>query len=163
MNKYFIILLSILSFQLNAQINNGNYSEWSFKDSLSGGEANIILDKKLENIVKAKEQSICLNEALKPPRELTPDEKCAKQQKIMGYKIQIFYTKDRSAAEKVRDDFSKKFPNLTPELIYASPDYRVLVGDYFTRASASDDLRRIKRTYPAAFAVQWRIWCRKAI
>src|SRR5690625_1107637 len=48
MNKYFIILLSILSFQLNAQINNGNYSQWSYKDSISGGEANIILDKKLE-------------------------------------------------------------------------------------------------------------------
>src|SRR5690625_3108923 len=87
MNKYFIILLSILSFQLNAQINNGNYSQWSYKDSISGGEANIILDKKLENIVKAKEQSICLNEALKPPRELTPDEKCAKNKKLWAIKF----------------------------------------------------------------------------
>lgn len=163
MNKYFIILLSILSFQLSAQINNGNFNVWSYKDSISGGEANISLDKKLEKIIKDKEESECLNEALKPPRELTPDEKCARQQKIMGYKIQIFYTKDRSAAEKVRDDFGKRFPNLTPELIYASPDYRVLVGDYFTRTSASDDLKRIRRIYPGAFAVQWRIWCRKAI
>ncbi|MDD3772764.1 MAG: SPOR domain-containing protein, partial [Weeksellaceae bacterium] len=58
--------------------------------------------------------------------------------------------------------FASQHPDMTPELIYASPDYRILVGDYFTRQSASDDLRKIQRNYPGAFAIQYRIWCRKA-
>jgi len=63
----------------------------------------------------------------------------------------------------MKNDFSKQFPKLTPELIYTNPDWKILVGDYFTRQAASSDLRQIQKTYPAAFPVQWRVWCRKAI
>lgn len=163
MNKYFIILLSLLTIQLSAQELGQELNVWSFTDTISGGESNIVLDKELENLLKSKEKDVCYREPPKAPKPLSPADKCAKQQKIQGYKIQIFYSKDRNAAEKVRADFSRNFPNLTPELIYASPDYRILVGDYFTRASASSDLRKIKRSYPAAFPVQWRVWCRKAL
>ena len=163
MNQFFIIICALVSLQISAQSNNPIPNTWSYKDSISGGEANIILDKKLENILRAKEKSVCVRNEPKPPTLLSPADRCAKQQKIMGYKIQIFYTKDRNAANKVMDDFRKSHPNLTPELIYASPDYRILVGDYFTRASASNDLRSIKRIYAGAFPVQYRVWCRKAI
>lgn len=133
------------------------------KDSISGGEFSMDIDEGLAQLMMSKEQKVCNKAVYVPPKKLTPADKCATQQKIMGYKIQIFYTKDRNAAEKVKNDFSRQFPNLTPELIYASPDYRILVGDYFTRQSASSDLRRIQRTYASAFSVQWRVWCRKAI
>ncbi len=129
----------------------------------NGGEFSMDIDKDLAQILMSKEQKVCNKPEYVPPKKLTPADKCATQQKIMGYKIQIFYTKDRDAANKVKNDFSRQFPSLTPELIYASPDYRILVGDYFTRQSAGGDLRRIQRTYPSAFTVQWRVWCRKAI
>lgn len=150
------ILCTSLAFSQDA-------STWDFKDSIRGGELTIHLDKKLENILKGKEKSVCQKNVYVPPVKLSPADKCATQNKIMGYKIQIFYTKDRSAAEKVKNDFARQFPSLTPELIYASPDYRILVGDYFTRQTASNDLRKVQRTYPAAFPVQWRVWCRKAL
>jgi len=133
------------------------------KDSIQNGGFSMEIDKGLAEIISSREQKVCEKTVYVPPKKLTPADKCATQQKIMGYKIQIFYTKDRDAANKVKNDFSRQFPSLTPELIYASPDYRILVGDYFTRQSAGADLRRIQRTYPSAFSVQWRVWCRKAI
>ncbi|MFA5620541.1 MAG: SPOR domain-containing protein [Weeksellaceae bacterium] len=130
-------------------------------DSVNGGSFIIRLDSKLKEFLIEKE-NCTPPKGPSPSTPLTPEERCAKQNKIMGYKIQIFYTKDRNAAEKVRSEFADKYPDLTPELVYASPDYRILVGDYFTRNSAASDLRRIRRNYPGSFAVQWRVWCRKA-
>lgn len=135
---------------------------WATTDSISGGSLTLTLAPELERMLKTKEAEVCKRTIYEPPRKLSPADKCATQQKIMGYKIQIFYTKDRQAAEKVRSDFSNQHPEMTPELIYASPDYRILVGDYFTRETARSDLRRIQRKYPGAFTVQWRVWCRKA-
>lgn len=133
-------------------------------DSIRGGELNIELDSRLSNLISHTEKRTdCPRNEYIPPRKLTPAEKCLNQNKIMGYKIQIFYTKDRNAAEKVKNDFSKQYPGFDPELIYLAPDYRILIGDYFTRKSAGSDLRKIQRNYPGAFSVQWRVWCRKAI
>jgi len=156
-------LLLIITIFLFSGVYAQDMTVWSFKDTISGGQLDIHLDPKLEAILKGKEKKICQKTVYVPPKKLTPADKCATQNKIMGYKIQIFYTKDRSAAEKVKNDFAKQYPSLTPELIYASPDYRILVGDYFTHQSANQDLRKIQRAYPAAFPVQWRVWCRKAI
>lgn len=163
MIKYLIFALVCIGFPSLAQTQTESHSNWVLNDSISGGKVSIDLDKRLENLVKSKEQKVCKKNVYVPPKKLTAADKCATQQKIMGYKIQIFYTKDRAAADKVKNDFARQHPNLTPELIYASPDWRILVGDYFTRQSANSDLRRIQKSYPSAFAVQWRVWCRKAI
>lgn len=163
MGKYLFFVCVFMSIQLFAQTSEDIPTTWVYNDTISGGIVSIDLDKRLENLIRSKEQKVCKKNVYVPPKKLTPADKCATQQKIMGYKIQIFYTKDRDAANKVKNDFARQHPNLTPELIYASPDWRILVGDYFTRQSASSDLRRIQKAYPSAFAVQWRVWCRKAI
>lgn len=164
MYKYYKIIFCFLllgSFAI-AQNLIPNQSTWTIKNDDEGGSLTIFLDESLETLLKEKEAAICDKTGYAPPVPLTPAEKCAKQNKILGYKIQIFYTKDRDTANRVKNDFASQHPDMTPELIYASPDYRILVGDYFTRQSASDDLRRIQRNYPGAFAIQYRIWCRKA-
>jgi hypothetical protein len=161
--RYCAIILFFSFFNsLFAQNTKSDTTLWFVNNTERGGEFSVNMDKKIATILKSKEKSVCNQAIYTPPKKLTAADKCATQQKIMGYKIQIFYTKDRDAANKVKDDFANSFPGLTPELIYASPDYRILVGDYFTRQSASSDLRRIQRSYPAAFPVQWRVWCRKA-
>ena len=162
MRNLLITSLILVSFGLSAQNAENDTTQLFVKNTANGGEFNMNTNKEIAALLKAKEKKVCNKTIYSPPKKLTPADKCATQQKIMGYKIQIFYTKDRDAANKVKDDFAKSFPGLTPELIYASPDYRILVGDYFTRQSANSDLRRIQRTYPAAFPVQWRVWCRKA-
>jgi len=163
MRNFIFLVLVIFSVNCFSQTSKSDTTIWFVNDSENDSGLSINMDKKLAQIMKGKEKLVCNKTLYNLPKKLTPADKCATQQKIMGYKIQIFYTKDREAANQMKNDFSKQFPGLTPELIYASPDYRVLVGDYFTRQSASSDLRRIQRTYSAAFPVQWRIWCRKAL
>jgi len=163
MNKLLFLTL-IFGFSIGMAQNSKTDSLYIFaQNTENGGEFSMEIDQQLAQLITSKEQKVCNKPVYVPPKKLSPADKCATQQKIMGYKIQIFYTKDRNAANKVKNDFSKQFPSLTAELIYASPDYRILVGDYFTRSSASPDLRRIQKSYPSAFSVQWRVWCRKAI
>jgi len=163
MRNFILLFFTILAVNCFSQTSKSDTTLWFVNDSVKGGGLSINMDKKLAQMMKGKEKLVCNKTIYNPPKKLTPADKCATQQKIMGYKIQIFYTKDRDAANQMKNDFSRQFPGLTPELIYASPDYRILVGDYFTRQSASSDLRRIQRTYPGAFPVQWRVWCRKAL
>ena len=80
----------------------------------------------------------------------------------MGYKIQIFYTKDRAKAEKIQSEFNAKFPNLSSEIKYLQPDFKVLVGDYLTKNSAGKDFNRLKRVYPGSFIIQFPVRCRTA-
>lgn len=162
MQKFFILLFVFLWSASYAQLDPTTENVWEIQDSISGGSLSIHLDKDLETLLKSKEKTVCERVKVAPPRPLTPAEKCATQQKIMGYKIQIMYTKDRETAMKAKNDFAKLFPGLTTEISFASPDWRVLVGDYFTRESARADLRKVQKTFPGAFTVQWRVWCRRA-
>ncbi|MDG4949982.1 SPOR domain-containing protein [Weeksellaceae bacterium KMM 9724] len=136
----------------------------SVKDSLSGGSYNLNVNSAIDSLVQKTVKAKCY----KPVVEVKPDEDrenfdpCAQNPKVMGYKIQIMYTKDRNAANRAQADFAKNFPSLVPEMVYTRPDYRVMVGDYFTKRSAGMDLASVKKKYPGAFLVQWRVWCRKA-
>lgn len=162
--KKLILLIALFQFLFSFGQNTPGETIKLINDSIRGGELNIEIDSRLSSLVNYTEnRTDCPRNEYVPPRKLTPAEKCLNQNKIMGYKIQIFYTKDRTAAEKVKNDFAKQYPGFDPELIYLAPDYRILIGDYFTRKSAGSDLRKIQRNYPGAFTVQWRVWCRKAI
>jgi hypothetical protein len=160
-NGLLITLLLVMGFCIGQ--NSERESLTLVNDSITRGNLTIDIDSRLSELINFSDKKDCPNLKLEPPRKLTPAEKCVNQNKIMGYKIQILYTKDREAAEKVKNDFARQNPGYTAELVYLAPDYRVLVGDYFTRKSAGPDLRKIQRTYPAAFTVQWRVWCRKAL
>lgn len=136
----------------------------SVKDSLSGGSYNLNVNSAIDSLVQKTVKAKCY----KPEVQVESNEDrenfdpCAQNPKVMGYKIQIMYTKDRNAANRAQADFAKNFPSLVPEMVYTRPDYRVMVGDYFTKRSAGMDLASVKKKYPGAFLVQWRVWCRKA-
>lgn len=160
-NYLFIIMTFLLTLSYGQDTELWNVDN----DTVSGGKFVMDISPELKQSLLGKEKSVCKKSTayVSPKKPLSPADRCAKQNKIMGFKIQIFYTRDRNAANKVKNDFSRQHPSLTPELVYASPDYRILVGDYFNRKSAQADLRRIQKSYPSAFTVQWRVWCRKAI
>jgi len=160
MKKYIFLIFTFCISTLYAQ---NERVEVVVTQNENGGSFKMDIDKAIFTELSQKEEAVCEKIVPPKPRELSPAEKCATQQKIMGYKIQVLYTKDRNAAEKVKNHFAKNFPSLTVELRYNAPDYKILVGDYFTKQSASSDLKRIQRTYPSAFSIQDRIWCRKAI
>lgn len=140
------------------------YGQSYAKDSVSGGSYTIIANPAIDSLVQNVTKAKCLNpiENSKPQADPINIDPCSQSQKVLGYKIQVMYTKDRNNASRVRAEFAKNFPQLVPEMVYTQPDYRVIAGDYFTKRSAAMDLNAVKRKYPGAFLVQWRVWCRKA-
>lgn len=148
-------VLFLFSFSVWAQ----NYAI----DSLSGGEYRIESIAALDSIISSSVMATCSRPQSNINSETNSDiDICARTPKVLGYKIQILYTKDRGVAERTLANFSRSYPNLMGEMQYSRPDYRVLVGDFFTKQSAAADLSRVKKAYPGAMLVQWRVFCRRA-
>lgn len=131
------------------------------------GTLKIELDQRINQVITAKEDASCPVAVKKvvvkkeAPKANAADP-CATQAQINGFKIQIYYSKNRSDADKVRNEFENSYPNLSAQVVYFAPDYRVLVGDYFTKSSASPDIRRLKSKYNSSFAIPYKVLCRKA-
>jgi len=63
----------------------------------------------------------------------------------------------------VKAYFRRRFPNLKVETDASlRPNYKILAGSYFTKASASGDLSRIKQYFKSAIPVQYRVFCVEA-
>ncbi|TGN23056.1 SPOR domain-containing protein [Empedobacter tilapiae] len=134
---------------------------------INNGTLNIEIDSRINTILKTKEDATCtyatpVKKNTEKKATVQSSDPCAGNPQINGFKIQIYYSKDRKDADKVRNEFMRSYPDLSAQTVYYSPDYRVLVGDYFTRASASKDIRRLKSKYNSAFSIPFKVLCRKA-
>lgn len=132
----------------------------------NNGKLTIEIDQKINNIITAKENDSCPIVKKAPVKKETTksnnSDPCATQNQINGYKIQIYYSKNRAEADKVKNEFERNFPNLSTQVVYFTPDYRVLVGDYLSKNSASSDIKKLKTKYNNAFAIPHKVLCRKA-
>jgi len=129
------------------------------------GTLKIELDSKINKIITAKENENCVTITPKNTKKETKtnsSDPCANQNQINGFKIQIYYSKNRAEANKVKAEFENTYPNLSAQVVYYAPDYRVLVGDYFTKKSANPDIKRLKSKYNSAFSIPYKVLCRKA-
>lgn len=64
-----------------------------------------------------------------------------------GYRVQIYNGNDRVKATSVRNDFMRRFPGVATYLTYVSPQFRVKVGNFRTRAEAEDVYRQATTLY----------------
>ncbi len=53
-----------------------------------------------------------------------------------GYRVQIYSGNDRNKATAAKIDFMRRFPDVHTYMTYVSPQFRVKVGDFRTRAEA---------------------------
>lgn len=133
----------------------------------NNGTLKIELDQRINQVITAKEDASCpvavkkVVEKKESPKATAADP-CATQTQINGYKIQIYYSKNRADAQKVKNEFDNSNPHLSSQVAYFAPDYRVLVGDYFTKGSASSDIRKLKSKYNSSFAIPYKVLCRRA-
>lgn len=130
------------------------------------GKLTIELDEKINNIITAKEKETCViatpKTVKKDTNKANSSDPCANQNQINGFKIQIYYSKNRSDADKIKNEFERAYPGMSAQVAYFAPDYRVLVGDYFSKNSANPDIRRLKSKYNSSFAIPYKVLCRKA-
>jgi len=69
-----------------------------------------------------------------------------------NYKIQIFYG-DNGEARKTLSDFKREFKNLDGTIIFASPTYKVWIGNFKTRIEAEKNLVDVRKKYPYALLI----------
>ena len=63
-----------------------------------------------------------------------------------NYQIQI-YNGDSENAKKTFSTFKKEFKNYDGTIVFNTPTYKVLIGNFKTRIEAERSLNEIKRTY----------------
>ncbi|GGG43731.1 SPOR domain-containing protein [Epilithonimonas arachidiradicis] len=160
--KLFIISALFCFYQIDAQY-------VVKKDTLSGTELSFSFDERVNSALEKIEGNCnritdapakTPTKILVPSRELTTAEICRKNPKIMGYKIQVVTVKSNEEARKIATEFRSNFRNLKVETDASlRPNYKILAGSYFSRQSAAEDLRNVKKVYPTALVVSYAVFC----
>jgi hypothetical protein len=70
-----------------------------------------------------------------------------------GYRILAYSGTQRKAWLDIRDAIVKRVPEERDYPIYTQPNYRLKIGDYFTRVEAQQVLQRIKDIIPNAMII----------
>ena len=76
-----------------------------------------------------------------------------------GFRIRLYFASSRTAREEsaaVIRRFSAMYPNIQAYRTYASPNFKVTVGNFRTRLEAEALLRKLKGDFPDAFIVRER-------
>ena len=76
---------------------------------------------------------------------------------IEGYTIQIYSGQTREDANNAKKKMVEEVPDLTADLQYIQPKFRVRVGNYFTKLEAQKDLMRLKPIFPNAILIPEKI------
>ncbi|MCF6213040.1 MAG: SPOR domain-containing protein [Flavobacteriaceae bacterium] len=75
-----------------------------------------------------------------------------KDHPTVGYRIQLYYGNE-TIAYNYKDKFEKIFPTQTANIEFATPDWKVMVGNYRTRISADSAIVAIKKQFLGAVVV----------
>jgi hypothetical protein len=69
------------------------------------------------------------------------------------YRIQIFSGKS-DEAKKTLTDFRREFTDIDGTIIFNTPNYKVMVGNFKTRIEAERNLVEIKKRYKSVFLIK---------
>jgi len=70
----------------------------------------------------------------------------------MGYKIQLYYGNE-TVAYKIKYKFEKIFPDQKVKIIFTTPDWKVMVGNFRRRIKADSTIIAIKKKFIGAVVV----------
>ena len=76
---------------------------------------------------------------------------------IDGYTIQVYSGTKREDALNVKKQLLQTVPNVSSDLQYEQPNFKVKSGRYYTRLEAEKDFKEIKKYFPAAIVVPGQI------
>jgi hypothetical protein len=76
---------------------------------------------------------------------------------IDGFTIQIYSGVRREDALNAKKELSISLPQLSSEVQYVQPNFRVRAGKYFDRITAQKDYLEVKRHFPNAIVIPDRI------
>lgn len=76
---------------------------------------------------------------------------------VEGYTIQVYSGTNKDDALNVKKQLTLSAPNLTSEVQYEQPNFKVRSGKYYTRLEAQKDYDLIKKFFPGAIVVPGQI------
>ena len=104
--------------------------------------------------INAQEQNISLNQDPKFEQLLNDKRKINTSISTNDtYKIQIFSGKS-DEAKKTLSSFKREFNIIDGTIIFNTPNYKVIVGNFKTRIEAERNLEEIKKKYKSVFLVK---------
>ncbi len=77
---------------------------------------------------------------------------------VEGFAIQIYSGINREDAMNAKGELARKLPEITSELLYTQPSFKVKVGKYYSKLEAQPDYQLIKRYFTNAILVPERIY-----
>ena len=84
-----------------------------------------------------------------------------KKKTFTGYRIQIHSVSSFGCnienLKEMRNKFEETFQDIPAYLKYFDPDFKIRVGNYRNRLECIPDLHRIRKIYPASYAVKTEI------
>jgi len=80
------------------------------------------------------------------------------QKYIDGFTIQVYGGSDRSLAKDFRLNLIRNFPETEPRTVFEQPNYKVRVGQYYTRLEAQHLFTQVKQVFPRAILIPARIY-----
>ena len=72
---------------------------------------------------------------------------------IDGFTIQIYAGLKREDALNAKKNLSSSLPDLSSEVEYSQPNFRVKVGKYYSRIDAQRDYVAIRKYFPTAIVI----------
>ncbi|MGO4772095.1 SPOR domain-containing protein [Flavobacterium sp. W22_SRS_FK3] len=104
--------------------------------------------------INAQDQNITLNQDPKFEQLLNDKRKINTSISTNDtYKIQIFSGKSEEA-KKTLSNFKREFNPIDGTIIFNTPNYKVLVGNFKSRIEAERNLDEIKKKYKSVFLVK---------
>lgn len=76
---------------------------------------------------------------------------------FQGYRVQLFISSDRKAANDMMEKFRTLYPGTAVYLKFDSPNFKVRVGDYTNKLDAQYLYHRLAADFPNLFLVPDRI------
>ena len=77
---------------------------------------------------------------------------------IDGFTIQVYGGDDRAVAKDFRLNLIRNFPSTEPKMVFEQPNYKVRVGQYYTRLEAQHLFTQVKQVFPKAILIPARIY-----
>jgi len=74
-----------------------------------------------------------------------------------GYRIVLYRGDVKTEAQKIKSQFSKKYPKIESFILFNSPTYYVRVGNFKTEKEAEEFLSKIKSLWPNAVIIEDQI------
>jgi hypothetical protein len=79
---------------------------------------------------------------------------------VDGFTIQVYGGNDRTAATDYQLDIIRNFPDVESKMVFEQPNYKVRIGQYYTRLEAQEFFKEVRTVFPRAILIPMRIYIR---